>query len=395
MSGVAKSGECVATSIVNDPRARGFAYQALLVIVLVVLVGSAWRNAVVNMEARGIPMGFGFWDETAGFNINMSLIDYSALSTYGRAFWVGLANTMLVAVVSIALATPLGFFLGIARLSPNWILSRLALIYVEIMRNTPLLLQLLFWYNAVLKSLPGPRQSLDLGGLVLANDRGLYLPRPLFGEGAWVIALALAAGIVAALAYAAHAHRRQELSGERAPVGWVALAAITLPPAIAYFAAGRPVDFSLAHLQGFNLTGGLQLYPEFAALVFGLATYTAAFIAEIVRAGVLAVSHGQTEAASALGLPRAHTLKLVVVPQAMRLVIPPLTSQYLNIVKNSSLAVFIGYPDLVLIFSGTVLNQTHAAVQVMAITMGVYLAISLVIAYAANLFNACSALKER
>jgi general L-amino acid transport system permease protein len=385
----------VATSLISNPRARGLFYQALLVGALVGLIGAGWRNAVVNMEARGIPMGFGFWDQTAGFAINQSLIEYSALSTYGRAFWVGLCNTLLVSALSIALATPLGFAVGVARLSPNWILAKIALIYVETMRNTPLLLQLLFWYNAVLKSLPGPRQSLDFGGLVLANNRGLYLPRPQFGEGAWVIAPALAAGVLGALAYAAHARRRQELSGERAPVGWVALAAIALPPAIAYFAAGRPVTFSVGRLQGFNLTGGLQLYPEFAALVFGLATYTAGFIAEIVRAGVLAVSHGQTEAASALGLPRAQILKLVVVPQAMRLVIPPLTSQYLNIVKNSSLAVFIGYPDLVLIFAGTVLNQTHAAVQVMAITMAVYLAISLLIALALNIFNARYALKER
>ena len=385
----------MATSLINNARARGLFYQALLVAALVALIGAGWRNAVVNMEARGIPMGFGFWDQTAGFAINQSLIDYSAVSTYGRAFWVGLCNTLLVSALSIVLATPLGFAVGVARLSPNWILAKIALIYVELMRNTPLLLQLLFWYNAVLKSLPGPRQSLDLGGLVLANNRGLYLPKPLFGEGAWAIALALAAGVLAALAYVARARRRQQLTGERAPVAWVALAAIALPPAIAYFAAGRPVDFSLAHLQGFNLTGGLQLYPEFAALVFGLATYTAGFIAEIVRAGVLAVSHGQTEAASALGLARAQTLKLVVVPQAMRLVIPPLTSQYLNVVKNSSLAVFVGYPDLVLIFAGTVLNQTHAAVQVMAITMAVYLAISLLIALALNVFNARYALEER
>jgi len=385
----------VATSLINNERARGLFYQALLIGALAALIGAGWRNAVVNMEARGIPMGFGFWDETAGFAINQSLIDYSALSTYGRAFWVGLCNTLLVSAISIALATPLGFAVGVARLSHNWILAKIALLYVEVMRNTPLLLQLLFWYNAVLKSLPGPRQSLDWGGLVLANNRGLYLPRPEFGEGAWAIAPVLAAGVVAALAYAAHARRRQNLTGERAPVAWFALGAILLPAAAAYFATGRPVDFSLARLQGFNLAGGLQLHPEFAALVFGLVTYTAGFIAEIVRAGVLAVSHGQTEAASALGLSRGQLMKLVVVPQALRLVIPPLTSQYLNIVKNSSLAVFVGYPDLVLIFAGTVLNQTHAAVQVMAITMAVYLAISLVIALALNVFNARFALKER
>ena len=189
----------MAKSLVNDPRARGLFYQALLVAALVGLVGYAWRNAVVNMEARGIPLGLGFWNETAGFDINMSLIDYSALSTYGRAFWVGLVNTLLVAAISIVLATPLGFAVGVARLSPNWILAKLALVYVEIMRNTPLLLQLLFWYNDVLKALPGPRQSLSLYGLVLLNNRGLYLPRPNFGDGAIGIAIALALGVAAAI----------------------------------------------------------------------------------------------------------------------------------------------------------------------------------------------------
>jgi general L-amino acid transport system permease protein len=388
-------GNRLATSRLNDPKVRGFVYQALLIAALAALVSFAWRNAVVNMETRGIPLGFGFWNEIAGFNINLSLIDYSALSTYGRAFWVGLLNTLLVAAISIVLATPLGFAVGVARLSPNWILAKLALVYVELMRNTPLLLQLLFWYNAVLKALPGPKQSLNWGGLVLLNNRGLFLPRPLFDEGAWAIGFALALGTAAALAYAAHARRRQELTGVRTRVGWVALLAILAPPVLAYFAAGRPVEFSFAKLAGFNLTGGLQLYPEFAALVFGLVTYTAGFIAEIVRAGVQAVSQGQTEAAAAIGLSRGQIMRLVLMPQAMRLVIPPLTSQYLNIVKNSSLAVFIGYPDLVLIFAGTVLNQTHAAVQVMAVTMGVYLAISLAIAFALNLFNARYTLKDR
>ena len=385
----------MAKSLVNDPRARGLFYQALLVAALVGLVGYAWRNAVVNMEARGIPLGLGFWNETAGFDINMSLIDYSALSTYGRAFWVGLVNTLLVAAISIVLATPLGFAVGVARLSPNWILAKLALVYVEIMRNTPLLLQLLFWYNAVLKALPGPRQSLSLYGLVLLNNRGLYLPRPNFGDGAIGIAIALALGVAAAIGYAYWAAQRQARTGEQAPVARVGAALVVLPPLAAYFALGQPVSFSFATLSGFNLKGGLQFFPEFAALVFGLVTYTAAFIAEIVRAGVLAVSRGQSEAAAALGLRRSLLMKLVVVPQALRLVIPPLTSQYLNIVKNSSLAVFIGFPDLVLIFSGTVLNQTHAAVQVMAITMGVYLVISLAIAFVLNVYNARNALKER
>jgi len=380
---------------IRDPRTRGLIYQALLFAALAGLLAFAWRNAVANMAARGIPMGFGFWNDTAGFDINQSLIDYSALSTYGRAFWVGLINTLTVGAVSIALATPLGFFVGVARLSPNWLLSRLALVYVELMRNTPLLLQLLFWYNGVLKALPGPRQSLSLHDVAFLNNRGLYLPAAEFGDMAWGVAAALVAGIAVAALYAGYARVRQARTGAISSVGRVATMAIVLPPLAAYFALGRPIAFSYAQLKGFNLNGGAHLYPEFVALVFGLVTYTAGFIAEIVRAGVAAVSHGQTEAAAALGLPSRRILRFVVAPQAMRLIIPPLTSQWLNIVKNSSLAVFIGYPDLVLVFAGTVLNQTQAAMQVMAVTMAVYLTISLVISLALNAFNARLALKER
>ncbi len=382
-------------AIWRDARVRGVVYQAALFAALAALVVFAWRNAVANMTARGIPMGFGFWDDIAGFDINQSLISYSALSTYGRAFWVGLLNTLMVGAISIALATPLGFLVGVARLSPNFLLSRIALVYVELMRNTPLLLQLLFWYNAVLKSLPGPKQSHALYGLVYLNNRGFYLPRPVFGDGADTIGLALLAGLAFAIAYAVYARRLQAETGRISPVARVGLLAILAPPLVAYLLAGRPITLDIAELKGFNLRGGMQLYPEFVALVFGLVTYTAGFIAEIVRAGVSAVSRGQTEAAAALGLPRRRILNLVVIPQALRLIIPPLTSQWLNIVKNSSLAVFIGYPDLVLVFAGTVLNQTHAAMQVMAVTMGVYLVISLVISFALNLFNARIALKER
>ncbi len=381
--------------IFRDARVRAVLYQAALFALLAALVVISWRNVVANMTARGIPMGFGFWNQTAGFDINQSLIPYSAISTYGRAFWVGLLNTLLVAVLSIALATPIGFLVGVARLSPNYLLSRLALVYVELMRNTPLLLQLLFWYNAVLKALPGPRQSLSLSGLAFLNNRGLYLPRPVYGAGATGVGLALILGVAATAAYALHARRLQVRTGRISPVAPVAALAILAPPILAYFALGRPISFSYAELHGFNLRGGVQLYPEFVALVFGLSIYTAGFIAEIVRAGVASVSHGQSEAAAALGLPRGRAMRLVVVPQALRLIIPPLTSQWLNIVKNSSLAVFIGYPDLVLVFAGTVLNQTQAAMQVMAVTMGVYLTISLVISLALNAFNARVAFKER
>jgi general L-amino acid transport system permease protein len=379
----------------NDQRVRGRIYQTLLLACGAALACGAIYNAVTNMQARGMPMGFGFWNEVAGFDINLHLISYTNLSTYGRAFWVGLLNTLLIAVICIPLATLLGFAIGVARLSPNWLLSRLALVYTSILRNIPLLLLLLFWYNAVLKSLPGPRQSISIGDVVFLDNRGLYLPMPVPREQTvWFIS-AIAAALILAAGFREWARRRQERTGEQAPSALVAVGLILGLPAIASLAGGAPFGFDIAKLSGFNLKGGLQVIPEMAALVFGLVTFTAAFIAEIVRAGLLAVPVGQSEAAAALGLHRGLTMKLVVIPQAMRLITPPLTSQYLNIVKNSSLAVFIGYPDLVQIFAGTVLNQTQAAVQVMAITMAVYLFISLAVALALNLFNVRYALKER
>ena len=382
-------------SWLNDQRARGLIYQALLLGLIGALAWGAIDNALINMRARGIPTGFGFWNDVAGFDINLHLISYSNLSTYGRAFWVGLLNTLLIAAICIPLATLLGFVIGVARLSPNWLLSRFASIYTSIMRNTPLLLLLLFWYNAVLKSLPGPRQSISVGGVVFLNNRGLYLPMPIARDPAvWFLGAVLAAVALAA-GFRAWARRRQVRTGAQAPTAFVAAALILGLPALVTAAVGPPFAFDIARLSGFNLKGGLQIIPEMAALIFGLVTFTAAFIAEIVRAGVLAVPVGQVEAAGALGLHRGLSMKLVVIPQAMRLITPPLTSQYLNVIKNSSLAVFIGYPDLVQIFTGTVLNQTQAAVQVMAITMTVYLAISLSVALALNAFNARYALKGR
>jgi general L-amino acid transport system permease protein len=379
----------------NDQRVRGAIYQTLLVACVAASASAAIYNAAVNLRARGIPTGFGFWNEVAGFDINLHLIGYSNLSTYGRAFWVGLLNTLLIAVIAIPLATLLGFAIGVARLSPNWLLSRLALVYTSILRNTPLLLLLLFWYNAVLKSLPAPRQSISVGDVLFLNNRGLYLPMPVPLDQALWFTSAIVAALVVAAGFREWARRRQERTGAQAPVATVAAALIIGLPMIVWAAAGAPFAFDIAKLSGFNLRGGLQIIPEMAALVFGLVTFTAAFIAEIVRAGLLAVPVGQSEAAAALGLHRGLMTKLVIIPQAMRLITPPLTSQYLNIVKNSSLAVFIGYPDLVQIFAGTVLNQTQAAVQVMAITMAVYLVISLSVALALNLFNAHYALKER
>ena len=379
----------------NDQRVRGRIYQILLLVCVGALVWGATYNALTNMRARGMPMGFGFWNQVAGFDINLHLISYTNLSTYGRAFWVGLLNTLLIAVICIPLATLLGFAVGVARLSPNWLVSRLALVYTSILRNTPLLLLLLFWYNAVLKSLPGPRQSISVGDVVFLNNRGLYLPMPVPRDQAVWFTAAIAAALIFAAGFHEWARRRQEQTGAQAPSTLVAVGLIIGLPALVTAVGGAPFGFDIAKLSGFNMKGGLQIIPEMAALVFGLVTFTAAFIAEIVRAGLLAVPVGQSEAAAALGLHRGLAMNLVVIPQAMRLITPPLTSQYLNIVKNSSLAVFIGYPDLVQIFAGTVLNQTQAAVQVMAITMAVYLFISLAVALALNLFNARYALKER
>ena len=383
-------------SLLYDPKIRGYVYQFLLLAVVGFLIWSAASNAIENLRAQKIASGFGFWHNASGFDINQKLIPYDASTgTYGRAFWVGLLNTLLVASIGIVLSTFLGFFVGVARLSSNWIVSKIAMIYVEVIRNIPLLLQLFFWYNAVLKPLPNPRQSIVLPAGALLNNRGLYVPDPQFGPGGSLIIWALLIGLVLTFVFRSWARKQQAATGKQYPIGLVALGLIVVLPTLVYFASGRPITFVYPELAGFNLRGGIQIFPEFVALLIGLTTYTAGFIAEVVRAGILAVSKGQTEAAHALGLRAGPTLKLVVIPQAMRVIIPPLTSNYLNLTKNSSLAVAIGYPDLVQVFTGTVLNQTGQAVEVVAITMAVYLTISLVTSLFMNIYNKRMALVER
>ena len=383
-------------SLIYNPKARGIAYQAILCVLVGYLVYAAISNAAENLARAKIASGFGFWSTTAGFDINQSLIDYSMTSTYGRAFWVGLLNTLLVAGLGIVFATILGFSIGIARLSRNWLIARLAGLYVEVIRNIPLLLQLLFWYNAVLKALPERLQdSINILGGGYLNRRGLFLPQPVFGEGSRMALMALALGIVAAVVFRARAKRRHGQTGARRPILPIMLALAAGPPLVVLALAGFPVEFVYPQPGRFNIQGGIEVLPEFIALLFGLVIYTAAFIAEVVRAGLLAVSRGQTEAAYSLGLPTAPTLRLVVIPQAMRVITPPLTSQYLNLTKNSSLAVAIGYPDLVQIFTGTVLNQTGQAVEVIVLTMAVYLTISLFTSLLMNLYNRRVALVER
>ena len=384
------------TPLIYNPKVRSIAYQVVLCAVIVFLVWSAIQNAADNLARAKIASGFGFWDNTAGFDISQTLIAYSTLSTYGRAFWVGLLNTLLVAALGIVLATILGFpdrhRAGCRRTGCS---RRMAGFYVETIRNIPLLLQLLFWYNAVLKSLPQTRDSFAIPGGGFLNNRGLFLPQPVFGPAARFALIALVAGVIAALAYRVWARRRQMRTGQPAPVGWVALGLVIVLPFAVLALSGFPVTFTYPEAGRFNIRGGIEVLPEFMALLFGLTIYTAAFIAEVVRAGIRAVAKGQTEAAYSLGLRPGATLRLVVIPQAMRVIIPPLTSQYLNLTKNSTLAVAIGYPDLVQIFAGTVLNQTGQAVEVIVITMAVYLSISLVTSGLMNLYNRRMALVER
>ena len=379
----------------NDPKFRSIAYQFVLCAVVGFLVYGATRNAIDNLARAQIASGFGFWNTTAGFDISQTLIEYSARgSTYGRAFWVGLLNTLLVAGLGIIFATILGFIIGISRLSSNWLLSKVAGGYVETIRNLPLLLQLLFWYNAVLKALPDIRESIVFGGVYL-NNRGLFLPEPIFKSGFGAVAITALVGVAGSIAFYLWARKRQERTGQQAPVLWVTLALVLGLPLAVFALAGFPLGFDFPKAGRFNIAGGVEVLPEFAALLFGLSVYTAAFIAEVVRAGILAVSRGQSEAAYSLGLRPGPTLRLIVVPQAMRVIIPPLTSQYLNLTKNSSLAVAIGYPDLVQVFTGTVLNQTGQAVEVVAITMLVYLVISLTTSLLMNIYNSRMALSER
>lgn len=382
-------------ALLADARWRAVLLQGAVVAVVGGLGFVLVRATLANMEARGITTGFGFLGRTAGFDIQMTLVDYDQTSTYGRALLVALLNTLLVAVIGIVLASALGFAIGIARLSSNWLVARIAGAYVEIVRNVPLLLQLFFWYFAVLRALPGPREGLELFGAFHLNLRGLYLPRPLFEPAMWAVPAALAAALAAGWGIRRWARRRQRETGRPFPSFAAGLGLVVGLPALAFALAGAPVAWEFPELRGFNLRGGLQLIPEFVALVVSLTMYTAAFIAEIVRAGIQSVGRGQIEAAQSLGLRAPTALRLVVLPQALRLIIPPLTSQYLNLTKNSSLAAAIAYPDLVLVFAGTALVQTGQAVEIIAITMGVYLLLSLFVSAFMNWYNRRTALPTR
>jgi general L-amino acid transport system permease protein len=385
----------VTTKPWNDPKVRSIFFQAVLLIAVVYFGMYIFGNTAANLEKQGIATGFKFLETTAGFGIITHLIEYSEDSSYGRAFVVGLLNTLLVAFSGIIAATIIGVFIGISRLSKNWLISRLAMVYIEIFRNIPLLLQIFFWYFAVLRALPAPRGSINIADGVFINNRGIYMPSSIFEEGFSLVIWALVIAIIGIFFMARWAHKRQEATGQQFHTFYASLGLIIGLPFLAMLVTGFPLSWEIPVLKGFNFVGGTVIIPEFVALWISLSVYTASFIAEIVRAGIQAVSHGQTEASNALGLKAGPTLRLVILPQALRVIIPPLSSQYLNLTKNSSLATAIAYPELVSVFTGTILNQTGQAVEIISITMAVYLSISLAISAFMNWYNARMALVER
>ena len=379
-------------SLLSGP-SRSVALQLLLVLGAALFVAFVVSNTIANLQRTGLSSGYGFLFDTSAFDINQRLIAYDSTHTYGRAFLVGGLNTVLVAALGIVAATVIGFLAGVLRLSSNFLVSRIVTVYVEFTRNVPLLLQIIFWW-VILLALPRVRDSVSIADTVYLSNRGVRMPAPVFGEGAIVILIALVAAIAATIILSRWSHARQEATGEKFPAAWTGLGLIVGLPLAAYFIMGRPVTFDVPVMGRFNLQGGFNVTPELVALWLALATYTGAFISEIVRAGIMSVSKGQTEAASALGLPPGLTLRKIILPQALRTIVPPLTSQYLNLTKNSSLAVAIGYQDLVSV-GDTILNQSGQALEVISIYMVTYLSLSLLTSAFMNWYNRRIALVER
>jgi general L-amino acid transport system permease protein len=378
----------------NNPAVRSLLVQTLLVAGLVAFIAWIVLNTAANLQRANIASGYGFLEERAGFEIGQTAVPYTPDRSYGYALYVGFLNTLIVAGLGITASTLIGFLVGVGRLSSNWLIRKLCTIYVETFRNIPPLLVILFWYFGVIAVLPSPRDAIDTGIGISLSNRGAYMPRILYEEGAGLVGVALLVALAAMVMVSIWGRRRQLATGQLPPVVLINLSLLIGLPALTYIVTGAPLGLEFPEETRFGLRGGMQVQPEFLALFLALSIYTASFIAEIVRAGILAVSHGQTEAAYSLGLRRGPTLRLVVIPQALRVIIPPLTSQYLNLTKNSSLAVAIGYADLVAV-GGTILNQTGQAVEVVSIWMLVYLSISLLTSFFMNWFNRRMALVER
>jgi len=382
-------------AFLRDRKVRGYIFQLLMIVAFVAFMWYIGVNTSHNIEQRGIRTGFGFFNSTAGFGIDDSPVSYSPSNTYARVFLVGLLNTLIVTFASIVLATILGLILGVLRLSKNWLIRKLSAAYIETFRNIPVLLQILFWYNVVLRSLPSPRQSIDFFGDIFLNNRGLYIPQPSLNTTTISIIISVFIVFIFLFFLNKWANKRQELTGEDFPVLLTGIGLLIVVPFLTYFISGANFNFSHPHLAGFSFQGGKQFYPEFVALTLALTIYTGTFIAEAVRGGIEAVKKGQKEAAASIGLSHYQALKLVILPQAIRIAIPPVINQYLNILKNSSLATAIGYPEIVTIFAGTTLNQVGQAIEIIAITMLVYLVISLVVSALLNWLNFKMKIKER
>jgi general L-amino acid transport system permease protein len=379
----------------NNPENRAIIYQIVALAAIFLFTYFVLNNMFINIEKRGINTGFDFLGNEAGFGILQTLIPYDESNTHGRVFLVGLLNTLLVSGISIFFATVIGLLIGIGRLSKNFMISKLSMIYIETFRNIPILLQILFWYNVVLASLPSPRQSLSYLDSVFFNNRGLYIPKPVLEGGFITVIIAFVLAIIAVLYLNKWSKRRHDETGEDFPIVLTSMAIIIGAPTLVFFISGMPASLDFPALKGFNFKGGITFIPELLALAFALSIYTATYIAEAVRAGIEAVPKGQKEAANALGLKDYIILKKVILPQALRVIIPPVINQYLNLTKNSSLATAIGYPELVTVFAGTSLNQVGQAIEIILMTMAVYLIISIVISLIMNYFNAKTRIKER
>jgi general L-amino acid transport system permease protein len=375
------------SNIWRNEKSREIIVQIIVLFFLGWFISWLVMNVNANFEALGKDISFEFLFIPAGYDINQYLIDYDSRDSHLRAGIVGLLNTGLVAFFGIVLATVLGIALGIIRLSKNWLASKIAYWYVEFTRNVPILLHILLWHGIIINTLPHPRKAISLGDVTFLSNRGFYIPKPLAESGIELVYLFLVVAIIFSILFSKYCKRKQDLTGIQYPVFWINFSVIFFLPLIAFFLSGMPVSLEIPALKGFNFRGGMHMSPELAALTFALGIYTAAFIAEIVRAGILAIDKGQREAAESIGLKPSKVMNLVILPQARRVIIPPLTSQYLNLTKNSSLAIAIGYMDLVATLGGISLNQTGREMETMLIVMLIYLSVSLSISALMNWYN--------
>lgn len=383
----------------QDQRVRSAFYQILTAGIVGWLIYYLVSNTTQNLQSRGMSTGFGFMDVSAGFDIEFKLMEYApGVGTYYDVFIIGALNTLLISFFAIILSTILGFFIGVLRLSNNWLVAKVSLTFVEIFRNIPLLIQVVFWYIGVFSLLPAVKKTVDISfgtERILINNRGLYLAWPVPGETFWMTIVAFLVAIVAALVYRRIAHKKQDQSGEQTRILLPSLAVIIILPLIVYFLTGMPLEWDVPVLEGFNFVGGATVAPAFLALLVSLSIYHAAQIAEAVRAGILSVNVGQSDAAKAIGLKSGKVMSLVIIPQAMPSIVPPLISNWMNTVKNSSLAIALGYPDIVSLFMQTSLNQVGHAVEIVGLTMAFYMLVSLIISVLLNIYNKRVQLVER